>query len=227
MDTVLIVEDDRAIAMGLAKNLRFEGYAVLTAEDGERGLQMAVDRKPDCIVLDLMLPGISGYEILKSLRRARILVPILVLTARDQEVDKVMGLELGADDYMTKPFAVSELLARVKALLRRSRDFEEGAPATLAFDDVEVDVKGRALARRKKPVAVSPREFDLLVFLVRNPRRALTREEILDRVWGHGYEGTARTIDNFITKLRQKLERDPDRPRHFVTVRGHGYKFEP
>ena len=226
MDTVLIVEDDRAIAMGLAKNLRFEGYAVLTAEDGERGLQLAVDRKPDCVVLDLMLPGISGYEILKSLRRARILVPILVLTARDQEVDKVMGLELGADDYMTKPFAVSELLARVKALLRRSRDFEEGAPAVLAFDDIEVDLPGRACTRKKKPVPMSPREFDLLVFLVRNPKRAVTRDEILDRVWGHHYEGTARTIDNFMTKLRQKLERDPDRPRHFLTVRGHGYKFE-
>ncbi|MCI0340155.1 MAG: response regulator transcription factor [Planctomycetales bacterium] len=225
LDSILIIEDDRSILSGLSKNLRYEGYGVLTAEDGERGLAMAVDRKPDLIILDLMLPGASGFEICRSLRRVRIHTPILVLTARDTEADKVMGLDLGADDYMTKPFSVVELLARAKALLRRSRDFEEGGPASYAFADVEVDVRGRALRRKAREVAVSPREFDLLVFLLRNRGRALAREEILNKVWGHDYYGTARTIDNFVTKLRQKIEKDPDDPRYLLTVRGHGYKF--
>ncbi len=225
LDSILIIEDDRSILSGLSKNLRYEGYGVLTAEDGERGLEMAVDRKPDLIILDLMLPGASGFDICRSLRRARIHTPILVLTARDTEADKVMGLDLGADDYMTKPFSVVELLARAKALLRRSRDFEEGGPQSYAFADVEVDVRGRALRRKGKDVAVSPREFDLLVFLLRNRGRALAREEILNKVWGHDYYGTARTIDNFVTKLRQKIEKDPDDPRYLLTVRGHGYKF--
>ena len=225
MKTILIVEDDRAINMGLAKNLKYEGYQVLSAEDGERGLKLAVDNKPDLIVLDIMLPGASGFEVCRSLRRARIHIPILMLTARDQEVDKVMGLDLGADDYMTKPFSLPELIARSKALLRRSADFEEDGAAEYEFGDVRVDVRGRAIYRKRKDVSVSPREFDLLVFLLRNPGRALAREEILNKVWGHDYYGTARTIDNFITKLRQKLEKDPENPKHIHTVRGHGYKF--
>lgn len=226
MKSILIVEDDRAINMGLAKNLKFEGFQVLSAEDGERGLRLAVDRKPDLIVLDIMLPGASGFEVCRSLRRARIHTPILILTARDQEVDKVMGLDLGADDYITKPFSLPELIARVKALLRRAGDFEaEGVPAELTFGEVHVDVRGRSITRKKKDVPVSPREFDLLVFLIRNEGKALARDEILGKVWGHDYYGTARTIDNFITKLRQKLERDPEAPQHIHTVRGHGYKF--
>jgi DNA-binding response OmpR family regulator len=224
--TILIVEDDRSINMGLAKNLKYEGYQVLSAEDGERGLRLAVDRKPDAIVLDVMLPGASGFEVCRSLRRARIHTPILILTARDQEVDKVMGLDLGADDYMTKPFSLAELIARVKALLRRSSDFEEEGEQEYKFADVRVDVRGRSILRKKKDVAVSPREFDLLVFLLRNAGRALNREEILNKVWGHDYYGTARTIDNFVTKLRQKLEKDPENPKHILTVRGHGYKFQ-
>ncbi|MHC5021384.1 MAG: response regulator transcription factor [Planctomycetota bacterium] len=226
MKTILIVEDDRSINMGLAKNLKYEGYQVLSAEDGERGLRLAVDRKPDAIVLDVMLPGASGFEVCRSLRRARIHTPILILTARDQEVDKVMGLDLGADDYMTKPFSLAELIARVKALLRRSSDFEEEGEQEYKFADVRVDVRGRSILRKKKDVAVSPREFDLLVFLLRNSGRALSREEILNKVWGHDYYGTARTIDNFVTKLRQKLEKDPENPKHILTVRGHGYKFQ-
>ena len=225
MKTILIVEDDRAINMGLAKNLKYEGYQVLSALDGERGLKLAVDRKPDLIVLDIMLPGASGFELCRSLRRARIHIPILMLTARDQEVDKVMGLELGADDYMTKPFSLPELIARSKALLRRSSDFEEDGAQDYSFGEVKVDVRGRAITRKRKEFAVSPREFDLLIFLLRNEGRALAREEILNKVWGHDYYGTARTIDNFITKLRQKLEKDPENPKHIHTVRGHGYKF--
>lgn len=226
MKTILIVEDDRSINMGLAKNLKYEGYHVLSAEDGERGLRLAVDGKPDAIVLDVMLPGASGFEVCRSLRRARIHTPILILTARDQEVDKVMGLDLGADDYMTKPFSLAELIARVKALLRRSADFEEEGEHEYKFGEVRVDVRGRSIFRKKKDIAVSPREFDLLVYLLRNAGRALNREEILNKVWGHDYYGTARTIDNFVTKLRQKLEKDPENPRHILTVRGHGYKFQ-
>ena len=227
MKSILIIEDDRAINMGLAKNLKYEGFQVLSAEDGERGLRLAVERNPDLIVLDIMLPGASGFEVCRSLRRARIHTPILILTARDQEVDKVMGLDLGADDYITKPFSLPELIARLKALLRRAGDFEQegGGPAELTFGEVHVDVRGRSLTRKKKDVPVSPREFDLLVFLIRNEGKALAREEILNKVWGHDYYGTARTIDNFITKLRQKLERDPEDPAHIHTVRGHGYKF--
>jgi two-component system, OmpR family, alkaline phosphatase synthesis response regulator PhoP len=223
--TILIVEDDRAINMGLAKNLKYEGFQVLSAEDGERGLRLAVDRQPDLILLDIMLPGASGFEVCRSLRRARIHTPILILTARDQELDKIMGLDLGADDYMTKPFSLPELIARSKALLRRAGDFEEDGPAEYTFGDVQVDVRGRSIARKRKDVAVSPREFDLLVFLLRHEGRALAREEILNKVWGHDYYGTARTIDNFITKLRQKVEKDPENPKHIHTVRGHGYKF--
>ena len=226
MKTILIVEDDRSINMGLAKNLKYEGYQVLSAEDGERGLRLAVDRQPDAIVLDVMLPGASGFEVCRSLRRARIHTPILILTARDQELDKVMGLDLGADDYMTKPFSLAELIARVKALLRRSSDFEEEGETEYKFADVRVDVRGRSIVRKKKDVPVSPREFDLLVYLLRNTGRALNREEILNKVWGHDYYGTARTIDNFVTKLRQKLEKDPENPKHILTVRGHGYKFQ-
>jgi two-component system alkaline phosphatase synthesis response regulator PhoP len=224
--TILIVEDDRSINMGLAKNLKYEGYQVLSAEDGERGLRLAVDRQPDAIVLDVMLPGASGFEVCRSLRRARIHTPILILTARDQELDKVMGLDLGADDYMTKPFSLAELIARVKALLRRSSDFEEEGETEYKFADVRVDVRGRSIVRKKKDIPVSPREFDLLVYLLRNTGRALNREEILNKVWGHDYYGTARTIDNFVTKLRQKLEKDPENPKHILTVRGHGYKFQ-
>jgi len=224
--TILIVEDDRSINMGLAKNLKYEGYQVLSAEDGERGIRLAVDGKPDAIVLDVMLPGASGFEVCRSLRRARIHTPILILTARDQEVDKVMGLDLGADDYMTKPFSLAELIARVKALLRRSSDFEEEGEAEYKFADVKDDVRGRSIHKKKKEVPVSPREFDLLVYLLRNTGRALNREEILNKVWGHDYYGTARTIDNFVTKLRQKLEKDPENPKHILTVRGHGYKFQ-
>ncbi|MHC4777046.1 MAG: response regulator transcription factor [Planctomycetota bacterium] len=225
METILVVEDDRSIALGLEKNLRFEGFSVLRAEDGQKGLEMAIDAKPDLVVLDVMLPKVSGYEVCRSLRKNEIFVPIIMVTAKDQEIDKIMGLELGADDYITKPFSVAELVARIKAQLRRKRVYEGDELDTYAFGDTEIDFVGASVSKKKKAVDLSFREFELLKFMVKNAGKALAREEILNKVWGYDYYGTQRTIDNFITKLRQKFEKNPDKPRHFITVRGVGYKF--
>jgi DNA-binding response OmpR family regulator len=225
VETILVVEDDRSIALGLEKNLRFEGFSVLRAEDGQKGLEMAIDAKPDLVVLDVMLPKVSGYEVCRSLRKNEIFVPIIMVTAKDQEIDKIMGLELGADDYITKPFSVAELVARIKAQLRRKRVYEGDELDTYAFGDTEIDFVGASVSKKKKAVDLSFREFELLKFMVKNAGKALAREEILNKVWGYDYYGTQRTIDNFITKLRQKFEKNPDKPRHFITVRGVGYKF--
>ncbi|MHC5036013.1 MAG: response regulator transcription factor [Planctomycetota bacterium] len=225
METILVVEDDRSIALGLEKNLRYEGYRVLRAEDGKKGLELAIDAKPDLVILDVMLPKINGYDVCRTLRKSEIFVPIIMVTAKDQEIDKIMGLELGADDYITKPFSVGELVARVKAQLRRKKVYEGEDVETFAFGDVEIDFVGASVSRKKKVLDLSFREFELLKFMVRNASKALSREEILNKVWGYDYYGTQRTIDNFITKLRQKLEKNPDKPKHFLTVRGVGYKF--
>lgn len=226
MDTVLIIEDDPAILLGLRKNLKFEGYEVIVAPDGETGLGLALERKPDLIILDVMLPRLNGFEITRTLKRNQVPVPIIILSAKDQEIDKIMGLDLGADDYMTKPFSVRELIARVHAVLRRKRAFDR-EHRTMEFGRVRIDVEARAVERDGEAIEMSPREFELLRYLAENPRRVLERRQILNRVWGFDYSGTARTIDNFVTKLRQKIEDDPDAPRHLLTVRGVGYKFEP
>ena len=224
MQTLLIIEDDPAILLGLKKNLSFEGYRVLTASEGEKGLELAFDAKPDLILLDVMLPGVNGFEICRTIRRHDATVPILIISAKDQEIDKIMGLELGADDYITKPFSVKEVVARVKAALRRTTALEQEVEV-LSFGRSEIDFQGRALRVDGEDVEVSPREFDLLQYLARNPNRVLARDQILNRVWGYDYYGTARTIDNFIQKLRRKVEDDPESPRYIVTVRGVGYKF--
>ncbi|GIW73195.1 MAG: DNA-binding response regulator [Planctomycetota bacterium] len=228
METVLIVEDDPSIRLGLQKNLKFEGYDVLTAADGERGLQLAIDRPPDLIILDIMLPKISGFEICKTLKKNNINVPVIMLSAKDQEIDKIMGLDLGADDYVTKPFNVRELLARINAVLRRKRRYEKERRAErFSFGAFTLDFKGQVLLRDGQAIETSVREFKLLKFLIENRGKVLERREILNKVWGYDYFGTARTIDNFITKLRQKIEDNPEKPRHIVTVRGVGYKFVP
>jgi len=224
VQTLLIIEDDPAILLGLKKNLSFEGYRVLTASEGEKGLELAFDAKPDLILLDVMLPGVNGFEICRTIRRHDATVPILIISAKDQEIDKIMGLELGADDYITKPFSVKEVVARVKAALRRTTALEQEVEV-LSFGRSEIDFQGRALRVDGEDVEVSPREFDLLQYLARNPNRVLARDQILNRVWGYDYYGTARTIDNFIQKLRRKVEDDPESPRYIVTVRGVGYKF--
>jgi two-component system, OmpR family, alkaline phosphatase synthesis response regulator PhoP len=226
METILVIEDDPSILLGLKKNLEYEGYTVLVAEDGEQGLEMAFDTKPDLILLDIMLPQVNGFEICRSVRKHEPTVPILILSAKDQEIDKIMGLDLGADDYITKPFSVKELIARVKAAFRRTRALD-GEDAPFLFGAVEVDYTGRVVRVNGEAVECTPKEFDLLRFLIRNRGRVLSRDQILNKVWGYDYYGTPRTIDNFIQKLRQKVERDAQEPDHILTVRGIGYKFEP
>ena len=225
-ETILVVEDDRSLREGLAMNFRLRGYRVLTAADGDEGLRAAFDERPDLIVLDLMLPGADGLEILSELRGREVGVPVLILSARDRLQDKVRGLEIGADDYLTKPFQLPELVARVEVMLRRQRA-ERRAGSALEFGEVRLDQEGRRVTVRGAEVALSAREFDLLCLLALSPGRALTREVILERVWGWGFEGTARTVDNFVRSLRQKIEVDPARPRHILTVRNVGYRLTP
>lgn len=225
-ETILVVEDDRSLREGLAMNFRLRGYRVLTAADGDEGLRAAFDERPDLVVLDLMLPGTDGLEILSELRGREVGVPVLILSARDRLTDKVRGLEIGADDYLTKPFQLPELVARVEVLLRRRRA-ERRAAVPLEFGDVRLDREGRSVTVRGAEVALSAREFDLLCLLAGSPGRAFTRQAILERVWGWGFDGTSRTVDNFIRSLRQKIEADPARPRHILTVRHVGYRLAP
>ena len=224
VETILIIEDDPSILLGLQKNLKFEGYDIITAMEGERGLELAVNKNPDLIILDIMLPKLSGFEICKTLKRREIEIPIIILSAKDQEMDKIMGLDLGADDYLTKPFSVRELIARINAVLRRKRRLEK-RQISYEFGSCVLDLRGQTLLKNGEPMEISPREFQLLRFMVENEGKVLDRREILNRVWGYNYYGTARTIDNFITKLRHKVEEDPNQPRHIITVRGIGYKF--
>lgn len=225
METILVVEDDASIRLGIERNLSFEGYRVVAAAGGDEGLEKVFRERPDLLLLDVMLPGISGLEICKAVRRHDPTLPILMISARTQEADRVAGLDLGADDYIPKPFSVRELLARVRAALRRRRALA-GESVPYRFGPCEVDFGARALRVRGKPVECSMKEFDLLRYMVRNRGRVVSRDQILNRVWGYDYEGTARTIDNFVQKLRQKVEDDPEAPRWIQTVRGVGYRFE-
>ena len=224
MTRILVVEDDRAILSGLERNLRFEGYEVMTATDGEQGLRLAQEKAPDLIILDIMLPRSNGYEVCRVLRRGGTDIPILMLTAKGQEMDKVMGLEVGADDYMTKPFGVMELVARVKALLRRVQRVE-GQVERLLLGEVRVDFETFTAQRGDESVELSTREFGVLRYLAKNQGRVLSRQDILNAVWGVDYFGTDRTVDNFITRLRQKIEPVPGQPCYIQTVRGMGYRF--
>ena len=219
---ILLVEDDPSLAFGLSKNLEIEGYEVSVATDGETGLQKAVDDRPDLIILDIMLPKVNGFEICEILRKHEIATPVIFLSAKSLETDKIMGLDLGGDDYITKPFSLRELLARVRTILRRVKE-DEAEP--LLVGDLEIDFAGRTVRSRGNEVSLTSREFELLRFLAHNRGKVLPRENILKKVWGYDYYGTARTIDNFITRLRQKIEDDPERPRYILTVRGVGYKF--
>ena len=225
MSRILIIEDDRAIALGLRLNLRKEGHDVRMAPDGETGLRMALEPGVDLVVLDVMLPERNGYDVLRDLRSRGSTVSILMLTAKGMEGDKILGLKLGADDYLAKPFGLGELLARVEALLRR-RPVPSEKPLPLKFGTVEVDLERQTVHRGGAPVEVSPQEFKVLRLFLTSSGRALSREDILARCWGAEYEGTPRTVDNFVRSLRVKLEDNAEEPRHFLTVRGHGYRFE-
>ncbi len=227
MARVLIVEDNRNLAHGLLTNLEFEGHRAEIASDGDAGLQRARSGEHDIVVLDLMLPELDGYRILETLRREGHTVPVLVLTARGDEADKVRGLETGADDYVTKPFALRELLARVAALLRRSAGRTSVGPAAAAirFGDVELDPAIREVRRGGAPVALRPKEYDLLQALARREGRLAERAELLREVWGYHESVLSRTLDTHIGELRRKLEADPSAPRHILTVRKAGYRL--
>lgn len=228
MARILIVEDNPDLAYGLRTGLEIEGYEVQVAEDGETGLERARAWSPDLVMLDLMLPGMDGYRVLKTMREGGSDVPVLILTARGQEADKVLGFRLGADDYVTKPCGVLELLARVGALLRRSRIGEHrGADGHERFGAVEINPASRTVTKGGIPVALSPKEFDLLLALVRRRGAVASRVELLREVWGHRVEVMTRTVDIHIAELRRKLEDDPSQPRHILTVWKAGYRLEP
>ena len=224
METILIIEDDATMLRGLKDNFEFKGYKVITATDGEAGLKAALDAKPDLIVLDIMLPKINGYEVCRLIRKEKLEMPIIMLTAKGEESDIVLGLNLGADDYVTKPFSIRELLARAAAFLRHSR---EGEQEVYEFADYRLDIPARKLTCSGKEIALSPKEFRLLEFFVKKAGRALTRDEILNAVWGYDCVVTPRSIDRFVTTLRNKIEPNPHHPKFIRTIREVGYKFEP
>jgi len=226
--TILIVEDDRNLVDTLKYNLNKEGYQVVSTVDGGQALETAREHRPDVIILDIMLPTMSGLEVCRILRK-EMTVPILMLTAKSEELDKVVGLEVGADDYLTKPFSMRELIARVRAMLRRT---EMGAPSPseesslMVLDTLKVDVGRHQATIADTLLDLTPKEFDLLSFLVRNRGLVFTREQLLERVWGYDYAGNTRTVDVHIRWLRKKIETDPARPERIVTIRGIGYKLE-
>ena len=232
MATVLLVEDDPTLVAAVGYNLRQAGHRVLTATDGEAALATAAAEGPDLVLLDVLLPRLDGFEVCRRLRQ-RSAVPVLMLTARADEVDRVVGLELGADDYLTKPFSMRELLARVKALLRRrdllaedlSRRAVLPAPERLAAGDLEIDVGRHQVTLGGRPVSLTPKEFDLLALLVRHPGQVFSAERLLELVWGYEYTGDTRTVPVHVRSLREKLEEEPSRPRRIETVRGVGYRF--
>ena len=221
---ILVVEDEPKMVAGLRDNFEFEGYEVITAADGVEGLQRALDDTPDLVVLDVMMPRLSGLEVCKQLRAQRGSIPIIMLTARGQEVDKVVGLELGADDYVTKPFSIRELLARVKAVLRRTAVAPHSQDQH-SFGDVEVDLRRCRVFRSGKAIDISSKEFELLKYFVYHSGETLSRDRLLEEVWGYENYPTTRTVDTHLVRLRQKLEPDPEDPQYFLTVHGTGYKF--
>jgi DNA-binding response OmpR family regulator len=228
MAKVLIVEDDHILNDTLRYNFEREGYQVSAAADGRQALELAEHERPDAIILDVMLPGLDGFEVLRALRRDST-VPILMLTAKDEEIDKVVGLELGADDYLTKPFSVRELLARVGAMLRRVEMLQpartEPDSRLLEADDLRVSLDGHRVEREGQPIQLKPKEFDLLVFLMQRRGRVFTRDQLLSQVWGYDFAGDSRTVDVHVRWLREKIETDSSQPLLIETVRGVGYRF--
>jgi len=223
---ILIIEDDVAILRGLKDNLEYEGYGVLSATDGEQGYALIREKKPDLVILDLMLPRLGGYEVCRKVRAEGGNVPILILTARGEEVDKVHGLNIGADDYMTKPFSVKELLARIQAIFRRAAASRTGTlPDELRFHDVVVDFLRFEASKSGRALELSRKEFGVLRLLAARSGEVVTRDELLDAVWGYDRFPTTRTVDNHVALLRAKIEDDPARPRFLLTIRGVGYKL--
>ena len=225
MTRILVVEDERNLALGLRANLEVEGYEVSVASTGEAALEIASSPAPDLIVLDLMLPGIDGYEVLAHLRARGVEAPVLILSARAEEIDKVRGFRLGADDYVTKPFGVMELLLRIQALLRRSARGETAARTHWTMGTVEVDIVRRTVRRDSSEIALTPRAFELLVTLLANADMVMSRHDLLRTIWGYDNSVTTRTVDAHIAELRRKLEINPAEPRHILTVHKVGYRL--
>jgi two-component system alkaline phosphatase synthesis response regulator PhoP len=226
MSRILVVEDSPDLAFGLRNNLEIEGYEVAIAADGREGLELARAQNPDLIILDLMLPEMDGFRVLRELRAEGRSMPVLVLTARGEEADKVRGLKLGADDYVTKPFGLLELLARVEALLRRGAPEKAAENAVERVGDIEIDTGARTVQRGGQPVDLAPREFDLLLALIRHRGKVVSRQQLLTEVWGHTGEVVTRTVDTHVAELRRKLEPDPATPRYIATVRKAGYRLD-
>jgi DNA-binding response OmpR family regulator len=225
MTKILIVEDQEDLLRGLEINLTKEGYRVLKATRGEVGVDLAIKETPHLIILDIMLPGMSGLDVCRELRQKGIEVPIIMLTAKSDEIDRVVGLEIGADDYVTKPFSLRELLARIRVRLRRPPALATDALTQYRFGDVEIDFVKFTATRQGKALQLTPREYDILRLLIRRRGEVVTRDRMLDEVWGYDSYPTTRTVDNHILKLRQKLEEDPANPQYILTIYGEGYKF--
>ncbi len=224
MQTILVIDDDESLRDTIGVMLEQEGFRPVQAADGKTGFEKAITIKPDLILVDLRLPGMSGIEICKQIRATQLTTPIIVLSALGDEVDKVLLLEIGADDYLVKPFGTRELLARIRAVLRRS---SPDARKVIHFGDIEVDLERRLVIRHGDELKMTPAEYNLLAYFIQNPDRPLTRDMILNSVWGYQFFPNTRTVDAHVVKLRQKLEPDPNSPRHFLTVHGVGYRFLP
>jgi len=228
MARILVIEDEIEMALGLKDNFEFDGHEVIISHNGEDGLQKALTESPQLIILDVMLPKKSGFDVCKELRLRGVKTPVIMLTARGQEIDKVLGLELGADDYMTKPFSVRELLARVKAVLRRTIVEEDSNLNVVQTGKISVDFEHlTARDGSNQPIEMTSKELDILKYFVQHPGQTISRDELLDKVWGYNIYPTSRTVDNYILKLRKKIEKDPAHPHHILTAHGVGYKYIP
>jgi DNA-binding response OmpR family regulator len=222
---ILIIEDETDLARGLEINLRAEGYSVWKAATGEQGLRLAFQHNPSLVILDVMLPGVNGFDVCRELRRKGFEAPIILLTAKSEEIDRVVGLELGADDYVTKPFGLRELLARVRARLRRIPEHTGGAIARYNFGSVEIDFERCHATREGKPIEVTGKEYDILRLLIRHRGEVISRDRMLNEIWGYEASPSTRTVDNHILRLRQKLEENPANPEFVLSIYGEGYKF--
>jgi DNA-binding response OmpR family regulator len=224
MKTIFVIEDDISILRGLKDNLEFEGYAVLTETNGEKGLKLALEKNPDLILLDIMLPGMNGYEICRKLKNEKPELPIIMITARGSEMDKVSGLDIGAYDYVTKPFSIPELLARIRAVLRRTSN-DIVVPDEYSFGNIKLDFKKYKAFRDNQEIKLSGKEFAIMEYFIRHEGEAVHRHDLLNEVWGYEAMPTTRTVDNFILDLRKKLEENPSKPKYIESVRDVGYRF--
>ncbi|MCD4665453.1 MAG: response regulator transcription factor [Bacteroidales bacterium] len=223
--TILIIEDDVSILRGLKDNLTFEGYDVLTSSDGDKGLQMAIENQINMLLLDIMLPGINGYEVCRRLKKEKPDLPIIMITARGTEIDKITGLDFGADDYITKPFSIPELLARVRAVFRRTLNSTKDI-VKYSFGNVTLDFKKFQAFVNNEEIKLSSKEFAIMKFLIEHEGEVIHRHDLLDKVWGYDVTPSTRTVDNYILDLRKKIEKDSSNPEYIISIRGAGYKFE-